>query len=89
MLARSRDSLVNVSRRITLGNTENCTGRSTWIAVNNTRTDAAMLAVKSRSNTKLGMGTSNTKIMHTAANGTAQSPSPWRNLIMSFDFILD
>src|ERR1700744_103701 len=59
------------------------------MAVNSTRTEVAMLPVNSRSSTKLGIGTSKTKIMQTAANGTAQSPSPWRTLRIFFDFILD
>ena len=74
VLARSSESRIRVSRRIRLGNTENCVGRRIWIAVSRTSTDAVMLSVSSRSRMMLGNGTSITNTSATAAVGMIQSP---------------
>src|SRR5882757_9471863 len=81
VLARSSDKRSKVSNRIRLGNTENCTGRNTWIAVNSTSMDAVILTVSNRSRMKLGKGTSITKTMETAAMGAIQSPDLRRSAI--------
>src|SRR5947209_9771784 len=73
LLARLSDRRNRVISKSRLGKTENCAGRRIWTAVRNTRTDAVMLNASIMSRRKLGIGTSITKTMLTAAAGTIQS----------------
>src|SRR5665213_666190 len=72
--ARSSERRSRVSSKSRLGKTENSTGLRICTAVSRTSTEAVMLTVNSRSIRKLGSGTSMTKTIETAANGTTHSP---------------
>src|SRR5882757_5878888 len=73
LLARLRERRNRVINKSKLGKTENCAGRRICTAVRRTSTEAVMLNASMMSSRKLGIGTSMTKTMLTAAAGTIQS----------------